>query len=242
MKKSIILSLLFTIQLITGAYAQNKKVAVVTFYVNKLIDVANTGPASMTAAFAQLGDDPKFNIGPLLTNFHDQFFENYAKSFPFQLLPENQVTGNDAYKDFAPENGGFNDILKGNTYLPVNGYKVILPLKGNVNEKKLLNIFDQCDGIMKVYINFDLESRGLGRVALVKVNAHVNIVLFNRNGDKIFSVKKEAMSKKSGAQIAGIPFITPEKILPLCESAIDELMIAMQNDLPKMVGKADRKL
>jgi hypothetical protein len=119
---------------------------------------------------------------------------------------------------------------------------VVLPLKGNANEKKLVEMFDQCDGVMKVYINFDMESRGLGRMALVKINAHANIILFNRNGDKIFSVKEDAMSKKSGAQLAGIPFMTPEKILPLCESASDELMIALQNDLPKMVRKADRKL
>jgi len=241
MKKSI-LSFLFLTLLITGSYAQNKKVAVVTFYAVKQIGLTDRGQNAMAAASAKLSDDPKFDLKPLLKNFHDQFFENYAKGFPFQLLPEDQVVHNDIYKDFAPEDAGFNDILKGNAYLPAYGYKVILPLKGNKNEKKLLEMFGQCDGIMKVYIGFDLESRGFGGMSLVKINAHANIVLFNRNGDKVFSVKKDAMSEKSGAQAAGIPFMTPEKILPLCESAIDELMIVLQNDLPNMVKKADRKL
>jgi hypothetical protein len=240
MKKSI-LSFLFLTLLITGSYAQNKKVAVVTFYAVKQVAMTDYGQNAILAS-AKLSEDPKFDMKPLLKNFHDQFFENYAKSFPFQLLPEDQVIHNDTYKDFAPENAGFNDILNGNVYLPTYGYKVVLPLKGNANEKKLVEMFDQCDGVMKVYINFDMESRGLGRMALVKINAHANIILFNRNGDKIFSVKEDAMSKKSGAQLAGIPFMTPEKILQLCESASDELMIALQNDLPKMVRKADRKL
>ncbi|SHN11945.1 hypothetical protein [Mucilaginibacter sp. OK098] len=241
MKKSI-LSFLFLTLLIVNSYAQDKKVAVVTFYAVKQMGLTNSSQNAVTPAIARLSEDPKFDLKLLLKNFHDQFFENCAKSFPFQFLPEDQVIHNDTYKDFIPEDAGFNDILKGNAYIPVNGYKVILPLKGNANEKSLLGMFDRCDGVMKVYINFDMESRGFGGMALVKVNAYANIILFNRNGKKVFSIKEKAMSKISGAQIAGIPFLTPEKILPLCESASDELMIALQNDLPKMVRKADRKL
>ncbi|ASU33539.1 hypothetical protein [Mucilaginibacter xinganensis] len=240
--KKFILSFLFLALLVSCTYAQDKKVAVVTFYVAKQIEVPGYAPGSIGTAMAKLADDPKFDMGPLLKNFHDQFFESYAASFPFRILPEEEVTRNEAYKDFAPENAGFNDILNGNSYLAAKGYKVILPLKGGANEKKLLALFDQCDGIMKVYLNFDMEAKSFGNLSLVKINAHANIVIFNKNGDKIFSLKKDAMSKKSGARVAGIPFMTPEKILPLCESAADELMLALQQDLPKMAKKADRKL
>jgi hypothetical protein len=242
MKKILILSAICSILLITGSYAQTKKVAVVTFYIVKQIDVSDFGTANTAAAVARLGDDPGFNLAPVLKKFHDQFFEEYAKNFPFGLLPENQVINNSLYKDFIPDGGAVSDILKVDANLPAQGYKVILPLKRSDNEKNLLKIFDQCDGVMKIYIDFDLEKKGFGGVGIAKVNAHANIILFNKNGEKVFSLKEEALSKISGAIITGIPFITPEKVLPLCESAMDELMVALQKDLPEKVKKADRKL
>jgi hypothetical protein len=240
MKRSILFIPLFLILIVAG-YAQDKKVAVVTFYVVKQIDLNGVGSAAQVAMVNQLADDPKFDMAPLLKNFHDRFFEN-SKSFPFEFVPENEVVNNDAYKNFYPEGASVNEIIKGSANLAANGYKIVLPLKTHENEINLLKIFGQCDGVMKVYLSFDLESRGFGRMALVKINAHANIELFNKKGDKVFTIKKIAMSEKSGAQIAGIPFFTPGKILPLCESSVDQLILALDKDLPKMVSKAGRKL
>ncbi len=241
MNKSLIFSVLLINLLITSAYAQDKKVAVVTFYAVNQIGLPDFGSV---AAAARLASDPDFNLRPMLKKFHDQFFGDYSKGFPFQFLPESEVFNNEAYKTFIPEQGkvSVSDMLKSSGYTAIKGYQVVLPVKGDSNEKNLLKMFDQCDGIMEVYVNFDLEAKGFGGMGLVKVDAHATIVLFNKNGDKVFSINEHALSKNEGALIAGLPSITPKKILPLCESALDELIPVLQNDMPKMVKKANAKL
>lgn len=242
MKKISFLIPLFLALLITGSFAQTKKVAVVTFYVVKQIGIKDFGSAAAAAAVAKLGDDPNFNMVPMLNNFHTQFFESYSKNFPFQLLPEDQVINNDAYKAFVSAGSASSGVFKDTYNIPFEGYKVIVPLAGRRNEEDMLKIFSQCDGVMKVYINFDLVKIGLGGMGIVKVNAHANVDLFNKDGDKVFFIKEDAKSKGGSALIGGVPVMTPEKILPMCESAFDELMANLQKDLPKMVKKADSKL
>lgn len=241
MKKSLTLICLFSLLLITVGYAQNKKVAVVTFYIVKKIGVADFGSAA-NAAVTKLSDDPDFNMVPLLKNFHTQFFDTYSKEFPFQLLPEEQVTNNDAYKAFIPLGSTATGVFKDTYNVPFDGYKVVLPVTGHENERNLLNIFSQCDGVMKVYIDFDLVKIGFGGMGVVKVNAHANIALFNKSGDKVFSINQDAKSKNVSPLVAGVPVMTTEKILPMCESALTELTLSLQNDLPKMVKKANAKL
>lgn len=240
MKKLSILSLLLML-CITFSYAQSKKVAVVTFYAVKKIGVADFGSAA-TIAVSKLVDDPNFNMSPLLVNFHDQFFNTYSKEFPFELLPETQVITNADYKAFTPAGEATGGVLKDNYNIAIEGYKVVLPLMGHSNEDALLKIFSQADGVMKVYIDFDLVKIGFGGMGVVKVNAHANIALFNKAGDKVFSIKEDAKSKGGSALIGGVPVLTAEKILPMCESALTELMNALQKDLPKMVKKSDSKL
>ena len=77
---------------------------------------------------------------------------------------------------------------------------------------------------------------------MVKVEAQANVALFNKSGDLVFSVDESGRSKGVSALVAGAPVITTEKILPMCESAMDDLMSALQKDMPKMVKKADKKL
>lgn len=242
MKRKFILSALCLLLLATGSFAQDKKVAVVTFYANKKIGVTEFGAAAYVAV-TKLSDDPNFNMAPLLQNFHDQFFNTYSKEFPFQLLPETEVTGNADYKAYVPvgeATSGVFDILK--YVVPINGYKVVLPLMGHENERALLKIFGQADGVMKVYIDFDLVKIGFGGMGVVKVNAHANIALFNKDGEKVFSIKEDAKSKNVSPLVGGVPVMSTEKILPMCESALAELMEELQKDLPKMIKKADKKL
>jgi len=243
MKKTLIFTPLFFILLSSLSFAQDKKVAVVTFYVNKKIDVAEFGPAAY-AAEKKLLADSNFNLEPLLKNFHTQFFESYSKSFPFQLLPENQVVNNDAYKAFVPVGVASDGILDVNKFVTViPGYKVLLEkLAFHQNEKEMLKIFNQDDGVMDVSIYFKLVKIGIGGMGLVKVEAKTNIALFNKSGDLVFSVDESARSKGITPLVAGVPVMTPEKILPMCESAMSELMSDLQKDMPKMIKKADKKL
>jgi hypothetical protein len=84
-----------------SANAQRKKVAVVTFYCDKWIDMSGIGSdAAMLSSVATLAEDPAFDIKKVLTKFHDVFFNEYAKQFPFDLLPESEVIGNESYKTY----------------------------------------------------------------------------------------------------------------------------------------------
>jgi len=238
--KRILLFAALCVMLISNTYAQDKKVAVVTFYAVKKINVA--GSKGGDESVARLANDTAFNLAPILGLFHDQFFADYAKNFQFDILPEKQVLTNRDYKDFLADRGPVTDILNNNTEQPVKGYQVVLPLKRHDNEANLAKIFDQCDGIMRVYLDFDMEKRAFGNAALVKVIANANIDLYNKNGDKVFSVKRSAMSKISGAQVAGIPFMVPRKVLPLCESATAELLALLDKEMPALVKNAGAKL
>jgi len=242
MKKAIIFASLFLA--LTTSYAQDKKVAVVTFYIIKQIDLSDFDSAAQIASM-KLNDDPNFNMVPLLTEFHTRFFFDYAKAFPFQFLPEDQVISNEAYKAYVPVGAITEGPFKGmdtKYNIPVDGYKVVLPLMGHENERNLLAILPQADGVMKIYINFSLVKVGFGGMGVVKANAHANIALFNKNGDQVFSIKEDARSKKVSPLVAGLPVMTPEKIYPMCESAMDELMQNIQADLPKMIRKTEAKL
>ncbi|MDO3624693.1 hypothetical protein [Mucilaginibacter sp. BT774] len=243
MKKTLILISLIFFLLSSLSFAQDKKVAVVTFYVNKKINVGEFG---VTAAIAvdKLSDDPNFKMEPLLTKYHTQFFESYSKSFPFQLLPEDQVVNNEAYKAFVPVGVASSGALDINKFAVVSpGYKVLLEkLAFHQNEKNMLKIFSQADGVMDVSIAFKLVKIGFGGMGVVKVEAQSNIALFNKSGDLVFSIDESGRSKGVSPMVAGAPVMTSEKILPMCESAMDDLMAELQKDMPKMVKKADKKL
>ena len=243
MKKILIFTSLFLFLFSSLSFAQDKKVAVVTFYVNKKINVGEFG-ATAAIAVDNLSNDPSFNMEPLLKSFHTQFFESYSKSFPFQLLPEAEVVNNDAYKAFVPvgvASSGILDISKFTTVIP--GYKVLLEkIAFHPNEKQMLKIFNQADGVMDVSISFKLVKIGFGGMGVVKVEAQANVALFNKSGDLVFSVDESGRSKGVSPLVAGAPVITTEKILPMCESAMDDLMSELQKDMPKMVKKADKKL
>lgn len=242
MKKLFTLFYLPLLILTAPVYAQEKKVAVVTFYADKQIDISKFATKSAEASITKLCNDPSFDMSSFLKNFHDQFFKNYSKKFTFDLLPEREVTGDSNYKDFVPNDPASAGALRDELTLAAKGYKVVLPLKDNDNEKKLADMFAACDGVMKVYLDFSMEKKGLGGVALVKVNANVHILLFDKNGKKVFSVTESAMSQLSGSQVARIPFFVPKRILPLCENAVDELMIKLQEDMSKIAEKANGKL
>jgi hypothetical protein len=240
MKKALPITILFVALTLWG-FAQ-KKVALVTFYINKQIDVTEFGDAAYLAS-KKLSDDPAFNLTPLLKEFHQQFFDKYAATFPFQLLPEEQVTGTDAYKNFVMVGGEGKGILNVHNFLtPFDGYKIVVPFAGHASEKELLKIFNQCDGVMDVYINFKLVKIGFGGMGVVKVVATANLLLLNKDGEKVFSVEESEKSKGVSPLVAGVPVMSIEKILPMCESALTQLMDELPKALPKIVKKTAAKL
>ena len=230
---------LFTLQ----SFAQEKKVALVSLYMPKHLGVVDKPSQQDLLNSAKLAEDTAWHILPILKNFGVQFFKNDADKFPFRLLPEKEVLGNRDYRQFIPESGNVDDILSFRTNLPVPGYQVLPDQKKNDNEKEMFVIFPDCDGIMKIFVKFELDKRGVGpKMALVKIKASATISLFNKKGQKVFETTKSALSQLSGSQITGIPFMVPKKLLPLCENAADELLITLQHDMPGIGERAAARL
>ncbi|QYJ67658.1 hypothetical protein [Flavobacterium litorale] len=221
------------------ATAQKKKVAVVTFYADKQIDMKDVGMDG-AALIAELLDDPTFNLQPLVDKFHDKFFNDYAKKFPFELVSEATVTGNTEYQSFKPEHAPGHEA---GSYVVAEGYTAINHNYGKNNETELLKIFNDVDGIMFVFITFEMNKGfGIGGTATTKMRAYTNIVLYNKAGKKVFTINENANSKKTGVMVGGVPVMKPEKLLPMCESALDKLMKDLDKRIAKITKKSDKKL
>lgn len=87
------------------SFSQKKKIAVVTFYANKMISFEDLGLGVdiLLGDVLKLRDDPNFNLNPILKQYHNNFFNSYSKELPFDLLPESEVQNNEAYQAFIPK-------------------------------------------------------------------------------------------------------------------------------------------
>jgi len=102
---------------------------------------------------------------------------------------------------------------------------------------------DKADGVMFVYVNFSFEKGfGIGSTMNIKMRATTRIALYNKTGEKVFAFEENERSKKTGVMVGGVPVVKPEKILPMCESALTELMGDLKKRIAKIVSKAEKKL
>jgi hypothetical protein len=237
MKK--ITMLLAVLVLALPGFAQKKKVAVVTFYADRLVNLDDVGMGG-AAVISDLANDQSFNLRPLVQQYHDKFFNEYAKKFPFELMPESEVTGKAEYQAYKP------DYKPGTTdasYVAYDGYKAINHNWGKENEKAMVKMFPEADGVMFVYIDFAMQKGfGVGGTATTKMRVTTNIALYNKKGEKVFSITEGENSKKTGVMVGGVPVMKPEKVLPMCESALNELMGDLEKRLTKIIDKSAKKL
>jgi hypothetical protein len=247
MKKINKILLLLLMMSAFAGFSQKKKVAIVTFYANKVIDFSEIAGDKLTESVAKkvfdLRDNPKFNLEPILNKYHDAFVNEYAKSFPFDLLPESEVTTSAAYKSFVPKYQM--DKFQALDFLVYNGYKYIYdgPL-GAPNEEGIAKaLADKADGVMFVYINFAFEKGfGIGGTSTLKVKAFTRISLYNKKGEELFVINENERSKKTMMMVGGVPVLDVDKILPNCESALTELMGDLNKRIEKIVKKTTLKL
>jgi hypothetical protein len=247
MKTTKNIILFFLMLTVFTVSAQKKKVAVVTFYANKVIDFSEIAGDKLTESVAkkvfELRDNPKFNLQPLLNKYHDAFFNEYSKSFPFDLLPETEVTGSAAYKSFVPKYQM--DKFEANDYLVYDGYKYIYdgPMAA-VNEEGIAKaLADKADGVLFVHIDFAFEKGfGIGGTSTLKVKAFTRISLYDKKGTKLFVINENERSKKTMVMVGGIPVLDVDKILPNCESALTELMGDLNKRIEKIIKKTALKL
>lgn len=239
MKKLTLFIAIIMIAFAGQVAAQTKKVAVVTFYADKQVDLSDVGMTTVSV-ITDLMNDPTFNLQPLVEKYHDRFFSEYAPKFPFQLVPESEVTGNPAYQAFKGEfQGGYNP----SRYVTAKGYVPVDHNWGKNNEKNLLKLFPDVDGIMFVYISFSMNKGfGVGGTATTKMQAYTNIVVYNKKGEKVFTINEHANSKKTGMIVGGVPTTSPDKILPMCEDALNQLMEDLDKRIQKIIDKSAKKL
>lgn len=245
MKQIQKLILLLIVVISTTTFAQKKKVAVVTFYANKMIsfDGLGAGYDFILKDVLNLRDDPNFNLSPLLEKYHSNFFNEYSKEFPFELVKEQEVLSNPNYVSFTPkyELSTYN----AKNYLVYNNYKYVYEgFAGKFNEEGLAKaLADKVDGVLFVYIDFGLvPGFGIGKTMTIKMRATTRIALYNKTGEKVFAFSEGENSKKTSVMVGGIPVINPEKLLPMCDSALEELMGDLQKRIAKIVKKTDAKL
>ena len=237
-KVLLILTVLFAL----NSYSQKKKVAVVAFYTDKTIDLSDLGLNGL-AAVADLGNNPDFNLTPILEKYHNAFFNIYSKQFPFDIIPENEVTQKQEYIDFSPKFAKEGDA--GKTIINYPGYKYIYEgTNGSANEEGTATIFKEvADGVLFTEIHFALQKGfAVGGTATVKMKAYARISLYDKTGKKVFAINEGANSKKTGVIVSGIPVLTPEKVLPMCESALDELLKDLDERVNKIVKKTASNL
>jgi hypothetical protein len=238
---------LFIVMLLVSqlGFSQKKKIAVVTFYANKMVafDELGIGADVILRDILDLRDNPNFNLNPLLQQYHDNFFNDYSKELPFDLLPESEVLNNAAYQAFIPKYNLSNYDAK--NYLMYDKYKYIYEgVAGQANEVGIAKLFaDKADGVLFVNIDFAMEKGfGVGSTATVKMRATTRMALYNKSGEKVFAFSESERSKKTAVMVKGIPVIKPEKILPMCESALTELMGDLKKRIAKIVKKSEMKL
>ncbi|MFM9985382.1 MAG: hypothetical protein ACKVOK_09140 [Flavobacteriales bacterium] len=247
----VLLLVLFAFNSISAISADRKKVAVVTFYCDKWIDMSDLGgTAALMSAAGTLAEDTTFDIKKVLTNFHDVFFNEFSKQLPFDLIPESEVIGNEDYKAFQSywdetSDKDQNKLMQ--RYATVDGYKPLLEMLSKSekrNENRMLEIFgDKVDGVMFVYLDFSMVQKiAVGGTGAAGVSSYCRMKLWNKEGKKVFAINEHAMSKGTVAVVGGIPIMKPEKILPLCEDSSERLLEDLRKRLGKIVSKSADKL
>lgn len=224
--------------------AQKKKVAVVTFYADKMIDLsALDASADLIAKNSNLSDDPDFNLTEPLKKLHSAFLSEYAKNFDFEIIPEADVINNETYQAFTPtyeEAGNINQDVESTT--AIEGYKVIPVYRQNVKDLNKVAEDLGVDGIVFIHLDFGFVKTGVGNFGYVSIQARYSMSLFTKDNNSIFQFHEVAGSPKKAAMVKGIPVMSPSKIQPMCESAVEKLMKDLNKKVARLAKKANKKL
>jgi len=256
MKKLFFITLiLFLVASIT--YGQKKRVAVVTFYVDKYINADKIVEGSRQATYEKTKeDDPRFDLRPVLEEFHETFMKKYVKEFPFEIVPEDEIINNVMYKAYRGLDGvedqdsidHLNEAIN-DRFIAVDGYNVLLTggnmLRSWRTESHLLKILEDAniDGVMFVSLSYAWEPKiAFGGLGNAGIRSYISMDLFNKDAKKVFKLDEYATSKKGVALVSGAPILNYDKLMPMCKNATEELLDDLNKKLPKYVKKVDKNL
>ena len=256
MKKLFYLTfILFLVASIT--YGQKKRIAIVTFYADKYINANKIVETSRQATYEKTKeDDPRFDLRPILEDFHKTFMKKYVKEFPFEVVPEDEIINNIMYKAYKGLDGiedqdsvdNLNEAIN-DRFIAIDGYNVLLTggnmLRSWRTESHLLKILEDADidGVMFISMSYAWEPKiAFGGLGNAGIRSYINMELFNKEAKKVFDLEEYATSKKGVALVSGAPIFNYDKLLPMCANATEELMDDLNKKLPKYIKKVDKKL
>ena len=104
------------------------------------------------------------------------------------------------------------------------------------DECNLSKIFNTADGVLFVFLDYNIESRMMGVAA--GVTANITIALYDKKCDKVFKIRESGKSKGKVPAVLGVPVMKPEKIQPLCEDATEVLFKDLEGRLAKIIKKS----
>lgn len=226
-------------------YAQINKVAIVSVYGLREINADDFG--GLTKTMSTLSQDGNFQIDSLVTDFYTKLYTEFAQSFPFSIMPEEEVLSNPQYAtilDNTAEQFKFQDYQV--TTPEDRPYKPIMSFGLVVNNKAIesaLAAFPEADGVMIAYISYSLvkESEIMG-FGTAKIRAYINLKLHDRNNKVVLKLKEGAKSDKQIRFALGGSVFEAKEMQALCKEATANLLKDMEKELPKSLAKMAKKL
>ena len=223
----------------TAASAQLNKAAMISVFGDRNL---SDDPLE-TKVYEAIMKDTAFNLAPIVNKFDKAIREKFAPQFPFPFLSKEEVVGAAGYSDLVQ----LTRWAKESWYTTPADKYVSIAAFGIADDteaiKKSFEIVQNgVDGVMIAFINFNIYSAGgFGPLAKKKVYAYVNLKIFNKEGKRIFKLKEKASSDEGVLSVAGI--ITDlGKVLPMINSAADNLLKDMEEKLPKSLAKMAKSM
>ncbi len=196
-----------------------------------------------TKLYEVIMKDTSFNLNGIVNKFDQTIREKFIPQFPFSFLSKDEVVGAAGYTDLKQMTRWAREdwaTTPAKQYVPIAAFGIADDT--DAIKKSFEIVQSGVDGVMVAYINFNIYSAGgIGPMAKKKVYAYVNLKMFNKDGKRVFKLKERASSDEGVLSVAGI--ITDiKKVMPMVQSAADNLMKDMEAKLPKSLAKMARSM
>lgn len=229
----------------TPLIAQMNKAAIVSVYGLREINADEFG--GLTKLMSDLSQDGNFKIDTLVTDFYNKLYNEFSKSFPFELIPEEEVLNREGYANILDNTSEQFKYKDYQVTLPEDRpYKPILSFGIIANNKAIENaiaLFPEADGVMIAYLSYSLvketEIMGFGTAT---VRAYINLKLHDKNNKVVLKLKEGAKSNKKIKFALGGSVFEAEEMQALCKEATENLLKDMEKELPKSLAKMAKKL
>lgn len=234
-----LVKLAFFVLVCTTASAQINKGAVISIFGDRNL---SDNPMD-TKIYEALMKDSSFNLAPIVNKFDVTIREKFLPQFPFPFISKDEVVNAEGYTDLKQlttwaENSW--QTTPADKYVSIAAFGIVDDTKAIKQSFEVIQ--NGVDGVMIAYINFNIYSAGgIGPLAKKKVYAYVNLKIFNKEGKRIFKLKERASSDEGVLSVAGI--ITDlDKVMPMIESASNNLLKDMEDKLAKSLAKMTKQM